>query len=885
MQPLAGQVAVVAGATRGAGRGIARALGEAGAIVYCTGRSVRGNLSPYGRPETIDETVEMINAAGGTAIPIRVDHTVEGDVDALFARVDRDQHRLDVLVNSIAGEDPMMAQGGSFWKTDLKNADAIFRQSLTSHIITAKHAALLMIRARHGLIVEVTENDILSAGSNPMAQVVKLAQKGLALNMATDLAPHGVAAVAITPGFLRSESMLEHKGVTEANWREAGAKDKNFLESESPLFVGRAVAALAADPNVFARSGQLLSSWELARQYKFTDYDGRVPDWGALAIDFSVLPPPFIDMFRTGARLQLEWLQTLADRTRQFLAKIPKALCLVLLMTIGACAPRGTADITDLPTVDAAAMLRDVKPDLEQRLSQFKPVKMPFDAAGLSAGERQMVDQLVIASRDLESMYWRQSDPVGLALYNALASVDTPLAKNVRHYLFINGSRWDLVHENEPFVGRETMPAGHYLYPTDLTRAAVDAYVAAHPDKKSAIYDPYTIVHRDGADLVGRKYHDEYSRFAKGAADALRKAASLSPDPMFARFLRLRADALLTDDYYASDVAWVDLQNPKVDVIFAPYETYLDDLLGVKTSYGASVLIRNEAESRNLEQYQRWVPEIQEALPLAAEDRPSVRGHATPMEVMDAPFRAGDLRHGYQAVADNLPNDPRIHKEKGTKKIFFKNFMDARVNEIILPLAARVMDSAQAKQATGEGYLASTIMHEICHGLGPAFARKDGQQVDIREAMGPAYSGLEESKADVVGMFALKWLVDRGVLPKSGLEQFYASYVAGIFRTVRFGTGEAHGRAEMMELNYLAAQGAIVSAGGRYRVDYAKMPEAIQRLAKELLEQEATGDRARAEAWFKQYDTMPPALRQALDAARDVPIDVDPIFAFDETVK
>ena len=322
--PLAGRVAVVAGATRGAGRGIARALGEAGAIVYCTVRSVRGQPSPYGRPETIEETAEMINAAGGTAIAVRVDHTIESEVEALFERVDRERQRLDVLVNSIAGEDPLMAQGASFWKVDLRNADAAFRQCLTSHIITAKYAAPLMIRARRGLIAEVTESDILSAGGNSMSQVVKLALKGLALNMATDLAPHGVAAIAITPGFLRSEAMLDGQDVTEANWRDAGKKDQNFLESESPLFVGRAVAALAADPDVLARSGQLLSSWELARAYRFTDYDGRRPDWGRLAIDFSVLPPPFIDWFRTGSRLQIAWLETLADRTRQFLAKIPK---------------------------------------------------------------------------------------------------------------------------------------------------------------------------------------------------------------------------------------------------------------------------------------------------------------------------------------------------------------------------------------------------------------------------------------------------------------------------------------------------------------------------------------------------------------------------------
>jgi peptidase M49-like protein len=557
-------------------------------------------------------------------------------------------------------------------------------------------------------------------------------------------------------------------------------------------------------------------------------------------------------------------------------------LSLSLVLGIAVSASRA-ATPADLPTVDAAAMLKTVKPDLAQRLARFKPVRIPYDPAPLTSGERRMIERLVAAARALESMFWRQSDPAGLALWKALASDTTPAGRDLRHYLWINGCRWDLVRENEPFVGTEPMPPGHDLYPADLTRAAVDAYVAAHPDAKTPLFDPFTLIRRNGAGLVGRAYHDEYAPFVKAAADALRDAAALSPDADFAKYLRLRADALLTDDYYASDVAWVDLKNPKVDVIFAPYETYLDNVLGVKTSYGAAVLIRNEAESRNLEQYQKWVPDIQDALPLPAADRPSARGHVTPMEVMDTPYRAGDLRHGYQAVADNLPNDPRIHKEKGTKKIFFKNYMDARVHEVILPLASRVMDEAQAKKASAEGYMAASVLHEICHGLGPAFARRDGKEISIREAMAGAFSGLEESKADVVGMFAMRWLIDHGVLKKERLEEYYTSYLAGIFRTVRFGTGEAHGRAEMMEFNYLLSQGAITTSGGRYRVDFAAMPAAIQRLAKELLEQEATGDRARAEAWFKKYGTMSPELQHALEAAVDVPIDVDPIQPFDET--
>jgi NAD(P)-dependent dehydrogenase (short-subunit alcohol dehydrogenase family) len=291
--------------------------------VYCTGRSTKGRPSPYKRPETIDETAAMINHAGGTAVSVRVDHTVESDVKALFRRIDRKHKRLDILVNSIAGEDPMMGHWGNFWQANLKDADAIFRQALTSHIIAAKHAAPIMIRNRRGLIVEVTENDLLGGGGNPMSQVVKTGLKVLALNMAAELKAHDVAAVAVTPGFLRSESMLQRFGVTEANWRDAGKKDPNFLESESPLYVGRAVAALAADPQVLEHTGQLLSSWELARRYGFTDYDGRRPDWGSLSIDWSVLPASLVEVFRTGTALQLAWLSTLGDRTRRFLDKMP----------------------------------------------------------------------------------------------------------------------------------------------------------------------------------------------------------------------------------------------------------------------------------------------------------------------------------------------------------------------------------------------------------------------------------------------------------------------------------------------------------------------------------------------------------------------------------
>jgi hypothetical protein len=514
-----------------------------------------------------------------------------------------------------------------------------------------------------------------------------------------------------------------------------------------------------------------------------------------------------------------------------------------------------------------------------ERLAQWKRVDMPFHSTGLSAPERQMVEKLVDASQLLDDIYWRQSDLAGLNLYKT--TQDQPL----KRLLTIMGCRWDLLDSNAPFVGDTPMPPGHELYPRDLTREQIEKYVQQHPEQKAALYNSYTVVERQGGKLVATPYHERYKQFLDPMVRDLRDAAALSPDAAFAKFLRLRADALLSDDYYPSDLAWLDLKDPKIDVIFAPYETYLDDLLGIKTSYGSSVLVRNEEESRKLAVYQQYVPAIQDALPIDAAAKPSKHGHLTPMEVMDAPFRAGDLRHGYQAVADNLPNDARIHQEKGTKKIFFKNFMDARVTYVILPIAKLLMQPGQAEKASAEGYMASTLLHEISHELGPAFARQNGRQVDIREAIGPAYSGLEEAKADVTGMFGLAWLVDHGALPKERLPEYYSSYVAGIFRTLRFGTGEAHGRAEMMEFNYLVEQRALSMVNGRYAIDYARMPTALAQLCKELLQMEDTGDRRRAEEWFTKYDKIPGELQHALAATAGIPVDLDPVFSFPDKVQ
>jgi hypothetical protein len=575
-------------------------------------------------------------------------------------------------------------------------------------------------------------------------------------------------------------------------------------------------------------------------------------------------------------------------------------LALELCISVGLLAQAKPAAPTDKkdkplpPTAAAAARAAEkcaikeiVRGDVIGQVAKFKMVSMPFSVHGLTEDERKMAYRLVDAVKLLDNIYWMQSDPRGFALLKRIVGCNQVMDQKIRRFLVINGSRYDLLEENKPFIGNDAFPPGRALYPVGLTREQIEAYVAKHPEKKAQIYSPYTVIKRQGAELIAVPYHIEYRTWLLPAAAALKEAAALSPDKAFANFLRLRAEALVTDDYYKSDLAWLDLDNPKFDIIFAPYETYLDDVLGVKTSYGAALMIRNEEESARLAMFMKYVPDIQDALPLKPEDRPSMQGHKEPMEVMDTPLRGGDLRHGYQAVADNLPNDARIHQEKGSKKIFFKNFMDARVNNVVLPIGKLLMREDQAAQASMDGYLSAVIMHEICHALGPAYARTSSGQAEIRASLGPVFSAVEEAKADMVGLFALNWLMEKGVFPKERAPEVWASHVAGIFRTVRFGVAEAHGRAEMMEFNYLSEQGAISfnTKISKYEIDYGKMPAAIADLAKELLEIEATGDRNRAEQWFKKYDSMPAGLKSALANTKEVPVDIDPVSAFNEQVQ
>ena len=528
--------------------------------------------------------------------------------------------------------------------------------------------------------------------------------------------------------------------------------------------------------------------------------------------------------------------------------------------------------------------------DLASRIARWQSVEMPFRSQGLSAREVKMIAKLADAAGRLESIYWRQSDPYALTLWAQLKGSAAARDQQILRYLLINGGQYDVLDGNRSFVTRQLAPAGRGLYPEGATRQSMLSYAAAHPDARAELYSPYTLVRAMGSELVGLPFRSAFRAPLLEAAGDLREAAALSDDASFAAFLRSRAGALLSDDYQASDRLWLGLNSPRIDLIFAPYRTSLDQLLGVKTSYGAAILIRDDEESRNAELLLPSVAQIQQSLPLAAADKSASAG-LTSLEVADSPFRSGDFLHGEQALAVTLP----IGADGGRKKIFFKNFAEAEFRFVMQPQARKMMDPSQSGEASPSGYLHWLVMREIGRDLGPTSARVNGKQVAIPQALGPVDVALEEAKADVAGMYAMHWLVEHNELPPERERDVDACYLASLLHSVRrLGASEARNRAQLMEFNYLTGQGVIVSHPGVrgrgtarvvFALDEPKLPAAIAALNRELLEMEASGDRLRAEQWFARYGSVGSSLRESLESTRDIPLEIFPKFSWDVRVK
>jgi hypothetical protein len=558
------------------------------------------------------------------------------------------------------------------------------------------------------------------------------------------------------------------------------------------------------------------------------------------------------------------------------------ALAGLAAVLIAAGPARGQIATRELPPAELAPGL--TPSGLSARVEQFAPVDLTFDASLLDAHQRIAVRKLVEASDVLNEIFWLQVWPDNLAYRAGLEEVGGADLEPAREYYDIMAGPWDRLADSEPFLAVGPKPPGAGYYPADVTQEEIEAWIAAHPEDREAFTSYYTILERDGERLVAVPYREAYADRLERAAGLLREAAQHAQNASLADFLDKRAESLVTDDYLASEIAWMQLSGNLVDVTFGPYEVYEDGLMGWKTAYESFIGIKDPGASADLEILVSHLPDLEAALPMDDAYKNPDRSFESPLSVIDVIYTAGDARRGVMTLAFNLPNDPRVSDEYGTKKVMLRNVIDAKFEKVLVPIAESVMEPALAAEIEPRPFTTNVVMHELAHGLGPRLVHGSDESVSVR--LGASYSPVEEAKADVVGVLSLAHLADAGVYDEAFKRQVYISSVAGLFRCVRFGTNEAHGKGCAVQLNHLLDQGAITETGeGLFGIDFGKVHGGYESLARQLLTIEATGDVAGAESLLVEKGTLPPAVEAAIGRTADVPVDIRPHYTVIEAMK
>ena len=546
-----------------------------------------------------------------------------------------------------------------------------------------------------------------------------------------------------------------------------------------------------------------------------------------------------------------------------------------LLIVLAVAAACQKAEMTQ-PTTQAPANSLKIAPDVAQRMAQLPRTVIDYDHALLDDNERQVVAKLIEASKQIDEIYGRQVSEKNPALREQLAKQGGA----AYDYFVANKGPWDRLKGDEPFIGTETKPAGAAFYPPDISKDEFEKYVAAHPEKKDELQGLFTVVRRDGANLVGIPYGTYYKEFLEPAATHLREAANISNDGALKRFLMLRADGLKSGDYRESDMAWMDLTG-NIEVVIGPYEVYEDNLFNYKASFESFVTVVDKPESAKLAAYAHALPDMERNLPEPEQYKNPNRGSESPIKVVQELYTAGDARRGVQTAAFNLPNDEVVREKKGSKKVLLKNVMDAKFRQSGKPIAMRVLDPSLTSLVSFDAFFNHVLFHELSHGLGPGFLMQpDGKRVEVRIPLKELYSTIEECKADVLGVWNLIYAQQHKLVTAFDERQLLATYAGLMFRSTRFGVGEAHGRGTAIQWNWLRERGAVTPvAGGKYTVDFAKSRDAVRDLATELLTIEATGDYARAKTLLDKYGKETPEMASVNATLKDIPVDITPVFA------
>lgn len=537
-------------------------------------------------------------------------------------------------------------------------------------------------------------------------------------------------------------------------------------------------------------------------------------------------------------------------------------------------APQKPAEETASPANDL-----QIASDVTQRLAQFAPTEITADLSGLPDSEREALRHILMASQKMDEIFLRQVWRGNPGLKTRLAALQDPLADSARNYFDVNFGPWDRLDGMKPFIGDKVHPEGAGYYPEDMTKDEFNAWVKAHPDSQAAMESLTTIIERQSGQLKAVPYSVAYREWLEPAATELREAADATANESLKKYLRSRADAFLSDDYFQSDVDWMDLNAP-IEVTIGPYETYEDSMFGYKSAFESFVTIALPEESAKLDRYKKELPALERNLPEPEQYKNFSRGTDSPIRVVDMLYNAGDAKAGVQTIAFNLPNDERVREAKGSKKVLLRNLMRAKYDQILVPIGKAVLAPEDAEKVSFKAYLDETLNHELSHGLGPGTITVNGKKTEVRLELKEFYSTLEEAKADVMGVYNILHMIDKGVIPASLRETLEPTYLAGLFRSARFGVDEAHGQGVVAQFNYLTDKGAIVvDDSGRYHTVSEKFPGAIRDLLHDMLVLQATGDYEGTGAFLDRWGKPDDNLRSALDKLKTIPVDIRPLFS------
>jgi hypothetical protein len=529
----------------------------------------------------------------------------------------------------------------------------------------------------------------------------------------------------------------------------------------------------------------------------------------------------------------------------------------------------------------AAPGARDEQ-EIRRRLGAYAPVKLQADLAAVPAREREALQKLVAAVNAVDPIYWKQMGRQALEARSAFEDATDPVDRLYREFILINYGPFDIRDEMARFVslgadGPRLPGAG--FYPEDLTKEEFEAHLARHPELRPEFERLNTLIRRIDGALVAIPYEKVYLAELKAASRALQEAAALVGSPSLRRYLSLRAEALVDGDFYASDLAWLEVKDNLLDVVIGPIETYDDGLLGLKASYEGAALVKDVKQSRALEVYTRHLDGMSQALPVEERFRKASVGGGNVLEVVNVVRFAGDFNAGIKTVAASLPNDERVIQEKGAKKQIYKNVLEAKFDAILTPIARLFLPKKAQALVTREAFVTNVLLHELAHTLGVDYVAGRGD-LTVRKALKERYSAIEEAKADVVGIFCMQYLKRHEIFTEEEAEENYATYLAGLFRSVRFGAEEAHGQGTAVQLNYLIREGGVEhdARKGEFSVHPRRFEAAIAMLARELLEIEGTGDYDRAGTLLSGFGRLDGPMRQALQRTEAVPVDVTLAF-------